>query len=311
MTLKTMARQYIRHKQDLGARFKTDAMHLECFFNLLHADGDQACVSAEIVSRFLWQGSRTVAYWRRKYAVLNGFNRFLAGHGYSHLLPLPKEKPQVTRPFVPYVLDHYELARFFAALPSACEARSIPANVARLFFMLLYGTGLRVGEALGLKPQSVDTEQAILTVRATKFYKTRLVPVAPSLQRELAAYDRWKRAQNVHPEPSFYFIDKRGLPLRDHQVRTLFEDLRDQCRLGKPESGKRPRIHDLRHTFAVHRLTAGYRRGEDVQKLLPQLATYLGHSTLASTQVYLTMTPELLSLANGRFESYAFPGGER
>lgn len=309
MTLERLAKQYIRHKQDLGVRFKTDATHLEYFFKFLRAEGDGACVSAEIVSKFLWQGSRTVGYWKRKHAVLNGFNRFLSGHGYSQLLPLPKEKPQVTRPFEPYVLDHYELARFFAALPSACEERSIPANVARLFFMLLYGTGLRVGEALGLAPQSVDTEQAMLTVRATKFYKTRLVPVAASLQRELAAYDRWKRSQNVHPEPCFYFIDRRGLPLRDHQVRTLFEDLRAKCRLGRSDSGKRPRIHDLRHTFAVHRLTAGYRRGEDVQALLPQLATYLGHSSLSSTQVYLTMTPELLSLANGRFESYAFLGG--
>ena len=68
-----------------------------------------------MINRFLWQGSQTVAYWNRKYAELNGFNRFLSGQGYSQLLPLPKEKPRITRPFVPYVLNHYELARFFEA----------------------------------------------------------------------------------------------------------------------------------------------------------------------------------------------------
>jgi integrase/recombinase XerD len=311
MKLKKLAQQYIHYKQALGIRFKTDAMHLESFFKFLHTSAVETNVSLENINRFLWQGSRTVAYWNRKYAVLNGFNRFLSGQGYSQLLPLPKEKPKITRPFVPYVLNHYELARFFAALPSLCEERVLPANVARLFFLLLYGTGLRVGEALGLKNQNVDTEQALLTVRATKFYKTRLVPVAPALQREMIAYDRWKRARLIQPLDAAYFVDRRGSELVDHQVRRLFESARDHCKLGNAESGKRPRIHDFRHTFAVQRLIGGYRRGEDLQKLLPQLATYLGHGTLTSTQVYLTMTPELLSLANRRFESYVFPGGAK
>lgn len=227
------------------------------------------------------------------------------------MIPLPKEKPQITRPFVPYVLNSYELARFFAALPSICEERFLPANTARLFFLLLYGTGLRVGEALGLKNETVHTEQALLTVRSTKFYKTRLVPVSPLLQRELIAYDKWKAVQKQDMQITAYFRDRRGLALVDYQVRSLFEDLRDHCRLSNPESGKRPRIHDFRHTFAVHRLTSAYRRGEDVQKLLPQLATYLGHGSLGSTQVYFTMTPEVLSVANQRFEGYAFPGGAR
>jgi integrase len=309
MRLEKLAQDYIRYKQALGARFETDAMHLGVFFELLN--GGPSDITLSFVNEYLWRGSKTVAYWYRKYAVLNGFNRFLSSQGFSQLIPLPKEKPQITRPFVPYVLNSYELARFFAALPSICEERFLPANTARLFFLLLYGTGLRVGEALGLKNETVNTEQALLTVRSTKFYKTRLVPVSPLLQRELIAYDKWKAAQKQDMQITAYFRDRRGLALVDYQVRSLFEDLRDHCRLSNPESGKRPRIHDFRHTFAVHRLTSAYRRGEDVQKLLPQLATYLGHGSLGSTQVYLTTTPEVLSAANQRFEGYAFPGGAR
>ena len=107
----------------------------------------------------------------------------------------------------------------------------------------------------------MDTEQALLTVRSTKFYKTRLVPIAPALQREFAAYDRWKRTQIMKAKTEGYFVDRRGFELVDHQVRSLFEDIRAHGRLGDPESGKRPRIHDFRHTFAVHRLISGYRRG--------------------------------------------------
>jgi integrase/recombinase XerD len=309
MRLQNFAQNYIHHKQALGVRFKTDAMHLRIFFDLLAES--RADITLPFVNEYLWRGSRTVAYWYRKFAVLNGFNRFLSSQGFSQLIPLPKEKPQITRPFVPYVLNSYELARFFAALPSICEGRFLPANTARLFFLLLYGTGLRIGEALGLKNETVDTKQAVLTVRSTKFYKTRLVPVSPLLSRELVVYDRWKATQKQDRQIGAYFRDARGMAVVDHQVRSLFEDLRDHCRLGNPESGKRPRIHDFRHTFAVHRLTSAYRRGEDVQKLLPQLATYLGHGCLGSTQVYLTMTPELLSLANQRFEGYVFPGGVR
>jgi hypothetical protein len=105
-------------------------MHLGVFFELLN--GRQSDITLSFVNEYLWRGSKTVAYWYRKYAVLNGFNRFLSSQGFSQLIPLPKEKPQITRPFVPYVLNSYELARFFAALPSICEEGFLPANTARL-----------------------------------------------------------------------------------------------------------------------------------------------------------------------------------
>jgi integrase len=233
-------------------------------------------------------------------------NQFAAAQGQTRLLPLPREKPQRTA-FVPYILSRYELARLFAAIPGFCEGRMVTPNTARLVFLLLYGAGLRIGEALHLNKSDVDVEHGILRVRATKFYKTRLVPVGSGLQRELAYYADWRARAPFLAQVDSFFVDRNGAPLKDSQIREVFLALRERCKIRKPDTGQAPRMHDLRHSFVVHRLITAYQRGEDVQALLPKLATHLGHASIASTQVYLTITPVLLEEAAKRFAAYAFP----
>jgi integrase len=307
MTLRNLASDYVRFKQALGVRFKTDAYHMDC---LCQITGHEKClpeVTAEEVRAFLGSASERPGYWFRKLAVLKGLNRFAAAHGQTTLLPLPKENPQRTRTFVPFILSRYELALLFAAIPSICEGKMVLPNTARLVFLLLYGAGLRLGEALHLSKSDVDVESGILKVRATKFYKTRLVPVGPALQRQLAQYANWRATAPFSVQVDSFFVDRRGAGLKDLQIRRVFEALRKQCKIAKPDTGQVPRMHDFRHSFAVHRLITGYRRGEDVQSLLPKLATYLGHASIESTQVYLTMTPVLLEEAAKRYAAYAFP----
>lgn len=307
MTLRNLASNYVRYKQALGIRFKTDAYHLDCLCLITGCERCLREITAEEVQTFLGSASERPAYWFRKLAVLKGLNRFAAAHGQTTLLPLPMEKPQRTRTFVPYILSRYELARLFAAVPAFCDGRMVTAETARLVFLLLYGAGLRIGEALHLSKSDVDVEYGILKVRATKFYKTRLVPVGRGLQRELGHYAEWRATTPFSVQVDSFFVDRSGAGLRDFQIREVFEALRQQCKIAKPETGQAPRMHDLRHSFAVHRLITGYQRGEDVQALLPKLATYLGHASIESTQVYLTITPILLEEAAKRFAAYAFP----
>jgi site-specific recombinase XerD len=306
MKLRNLASDYVHYKQALGIRFNTDAYHLERF--CLIAGGDKLLreVTPEDVQTFLGSASEGAPYWFRKLAVLKGVNRFAAACGETTLLPLPNKRPQGTTTFVPYIFSPYELARLFAAIPSFCAARKVTPNTARLVFLLLYGAGLRLGEALHLAKNDVDIEQGILKVRATKFYKTRLVPVGGGLQRELARYAEWRATERFSIQTDSFFVDRKGSALKDPQIRAIFEDLRRQCKLVKPETSQVPRMHDMRHSFAVHRLITGYQRGENVQALLSKLATYLGHASVESTQVYLTMTPILLELASKRFAAYAF-----
>jgi len=169
-----------------------------------------------------------------------------------------------------------------------------------------------VGEALALTMRDVDHVQRIITVRDTKFFKTRLVPFGPKLGQELAAHAT-RRQQLAMPdgEDSAFFSTRTGAAWPYSHVITLFQRVRRVAGIDCPAGELRPpRLHDLRHTAAVHRVVSWYRSGRDVQHLLPQLATYLGHSDLSSTQRYLQMTPELLEHASQRFATYANCGGE-
>ena len=169
------------------------------------------------------------------------------------------------------------------------------------------GAGLRVGEAIRLNLCDVDLEQRIITVRDTKFYKTRLVPIGPRLASKLRVYLRQRCALALPlGQDSALLCTRTGHRLNYQYVITLFQRVRLAAGIARPTGELRPpRLHDLRHTAAVHRVLEWYRAGKDVQRLLPQLATYLGHVDIRSTQRYLRMTPELLHEASRRFAIYS------
>jgi site-specific recombinase XerD len=149
----------------------------------------------------------------------------------------------------------------------------------------------------------------LVTVRDAKFFKTRLVPMGPKLIKAIVTYASKRRQLPLpHGEASSFLATRTGNPLVYQNAITLFQRVRRQANIKRESSARYPpRLHDLRHTAAVHRLIAWYKAGADVQRLLPQLATYLGHKDLASTQHYLSMIPELLHEASKRFERYAQP----
>jgi len=186
-------------------------------------------------------------------------------------------------------------------------AIQLDAVTFRTLLLLLYGAGLRFGEATRLTLADVDLAQAVLTIRATKFYKSRLVPVGPQLATVLDGYMHLRRrADLAQGETAFLLSNRDGSPLASSTVQAAFDALRRIAGVHGTAGGRQiPRLHDLRHSFAVHSLTAWYRQGADVQRLLPVLSTYLGHADLEGTKVYLSMTPELLQQASLRFERYA------
>ena len=190
----------------------------------------------------------------------------------------------------------------------ARAANSSPPHSA-CFILLLYGAALRISEALSLTLADVDVLAGILTIRESKFYKTRLVPMSPALTSALKAYmaERAKQA-STRPDASL-FLTRNGTPLVRYTAENVFRRIRVRAGVLRHDGGRyQPRLHDLRHATAVHRLVSWYRQGADVQQLLPQLATYLGHLHIAGTQRYLTLTPELLREASQRFEQYARGG---
>jgi site-specific recombinase XerD len=211
---------------------------------------------------------------------------------------------------VAYIYSADELMRLVAATDALQTPQSpLRAMTMRSLFLLLYGTGMRIGAALSLSLQDVELAERLLTVRDTKFFKTRLVPIGPRLAAVLADYLACRRQFPLPAgEASAFLAARTGIRLQYNAVNELFGRLRKVAQISRESTARyQPRIHDIRHTAAVHRVIAWYRAGEDVQRLLPQLATYLGHVDIASTQRYLSMTPELLHQASLRFERYAQP----
>ena len=178
--------------------------------------------------------------------------------------------------------------------------------VFRTLLLLLYGACLRHGEAVRLIISDVDLDLGILSVRETKFYKTRLVPLGKDLNKALKEYLIQRNKIYCNETTSAFLCCRSGRELSQPSMQAAFRRLCTLAKIQRNDNASyQPRLHDLRHTGVVHRLIAWYRNGADFNRLLPQLSTYLGHINLESTQHYLTLTPELLREASLRFERFA------
>lgn len=302
---------YVSHKRALGQRFRTEEVILRSFCRAI-GNCPLANIEEETVLFFLNGNGPVTEFWAKKYRVLSGLYRFAVARGLATVPPLPRSIPKpTTSAFVPYIYSHEELKRLLDAVPAACAGRvPIEAEVFRTLLLLLYGAGLRIGEALALTLDDVDLQQAYLRIRETKFFKSRLVPMGRDLTGILTEYIHRRLGHRAAPAEVPLFCFQNGLVLSQSAARSAFRRLRSHAgMIREGDARHQPRLHDLRHTAAVHRLIAWYRSGADLQELLPKLATYLGHVDLSATQRYLTLTPELLLQASLRFEHYAI--GER
>ena len=312
MNLHDAIGQFILLRQGLGSRFVTQSSVLRHFLKGVAADADCDAVSSEQIRAFVAGDGALTQTRALKYSVLAGFYRYAISRGYASRWPMPDNEPKKPRPAAPYLYSRNEVRRLLDGLERhARRAWRLDAVTMRTLVLLLYGAGLRAGEARRLTLADVDLKNAVLTVRRSKFYKTRLVPVGPQLRGVLADYAR-RRACRPLPEAghSSFLANLDGTPLVKETMQQSFTRLRR--RVGIHGAGDRlpPGLHSLRHSFAVHRVTAWYREGADVQRLLPVLSTYLGHARLSDTQAYLTMTPELLHEASLRLERYARGGDD-
>lgn len=163
--------------------------------------------------------------------------------------------------------------------------------------------GLRINEALWMRRDDVDLEQGILTIRGTKFGKSRLVPLHPTTQEVLL---RYAARRDEHPDrrsSPYFFVTERGRRLLLQYVYPVFWKLSRQIGLRAPADHTGPRLHDLRHRFAVQTLLQWYRAGEDVERRLPALSTYLGHTCVRDTYWYISACPELMEHAARRLDA--------
>jgi integrase len=294
----------------LGVCFHGEQVRLNA---LVKSVGDIAVsdVTAAAVRRYIDGTGPVTQSWFCRFHTVAGFYRFAMARQYTDHAPLPPRPPKPPAEFIPYIYSEHDVRALLDAVDARYEEDwLVRPQTVRTLLLMLYGTGLRISEALALRKTDVDLAEAVLTIRETKFYKSRLVPIGADLVGVLESYhDQQGRKRARAPQDPF-LSDHQGRPILRQTAELIFKRVREQAGLDRPTCRTfRPRLHDFRHTFAMNRLVSWYREGKNVQRLLPHLSTYLGHRSVNETQRYLNMTAELTMQAGLRFLKYAIPGG--
>lgn len=241
-------------------------------------------------------------------SILRQFCLYLNQFDSRTCLVHPSCLPRRTRP-APYIYSQKEVCAIMTAARQIGPDGSLRPAVIYTLIGLLSSTGLRIGEALKLTIADVDLKRRLLTIRETKFKKTRYVPLSPSTVRHLTVFLRQREKAGFSTASTApVFVSSRGGACGHSGITLIFLKILRDIGLRGPKGKRGPRVHDFRHTFAVNRLSAWYWQEVDLSAKLPLLTTYLGHSSVICTEVYLQATAELLEKAGKRFHRrFAIP----
>jgi integrase len=311
-TVACAVERFITHKRAHGRKYHSEARELALLVRFA-AEHDVTCLrelTPALLEDFL--ASRPRPHPR-------GFNHLLGvvrclldwavTWGLLEASPLQARRHRVTEQRIPFLFDPVQARRLLDAAAALPDGPRAPARgpTYHAIFALCYGLGLRAGEACGLRLGDVDAGRSLLIVRGGKFGKHRLVPHGPRVGALVSDHvARRARATAIDAQaPLFTFDGQR--PVHPGTASQAFHHLVAALELPVPAGVSPPRLHDLRHSFAVGCLLRWYREGVDPSARLGQLSTFMGHVEPRSTSVYLTMTPQLLAEASRRFEAFAAP----
>ena len=294
---------YLSLRRALGFKLERAERLLGQFVGYL-ADHDVEVITTEVALAWaVLPAGADPRWWDHRLATVRTFAAYL--HALDPRVEVPAAGLIRCRPLraTPYLYTDAEVAALITA--AGTLRHPLRAATHQTLIGLLASTGMRVGEVIGLDHSDFDTATGMLTVRDAKFSKSRLIPLHPTGVSAVSRYLR--RRDELLPactSPAL-FVSLRGRRLRYNDVWRTFHQLTEQAGLSARSSSCRPRIHDLRHSFAVATVLDGYARGDDhdVQALLPTLSTYLGHADPKHTYWYLSAAPELLALAGQRLET--------
>jgi site-specific recombinase XerD len=304
---------FLAAKRALGRKYETDDRSLRLLDQFLVDRGITSVreITTEVVDAFMASRPRTEP--RSYNALLGVVCRLFAWLVSRKLLSSSPVRARTRRQVhgrLAFIFDARQAKRLLDAashLPDK-SATKLRGPTYHAIFALLYGLGLRVSEAAHLTVGDLDLKRNVLTIRAAKFGKTRLVPFGPQMAATLRSYVDKKfgaTAGRSTSSPLFSF-GSSGMPVSTNTIRNVFQrDLVPQLGLDRPEGTTSPRVHDLRHSFAVGTLLRWYRSGIRPADRLDHLSIFLGHVCPQSTAVYLTVTADLLAQANDRFQRFA------
>ena len=303
---------YIAERHRLGFKLHSRKTLLAGFARYVASQHHRGPLTVELMANWARQDKwhrRTPGTWAVRLARVRHFARYLKQ--FEPDTEIPDELifgPEPGR-VAPHIYHEEEIVELLAATRQLGPRGSLrPATYATLFG-LMASTGLRVSEAIHLRDVDVDLKRGMLTIRQTKFAKSRQLPLHSSTVEALARYRR-QRAQHVPTrDDTPFLISSRGTqlgqPIGERQAHRVFDGLRDSLGWVNRGAHAAPRLHDLRHTFAVRRLILWHAEGSNVDQLMLALSTYMGHAKIVYTYWYLTAVPELMAIAASKFARFA------
>jgi integrase/recombinase XerD len=304
--LSELMEKFIHEKQAYGYRYTRENHELLRLDRFLCKIGLQSLeLPRDIVDK--WTAKRVyekASNQRLRIIRIRQFALYLRRQGINAYVPETTKAFVKRIEFTPYIFNHQQVNNILQAADNTPPDTRSPMRhlIMPEVFRLLYCCGMRVSEVLHLKSSDVNLAAGILTIRKSKFNKDRLVPLAPAMTARMRKYASVLGEGN---SSSVFFSKADGEPYSKGTVYYFFRQLLWKCSIPHGGRGKGPRLHDLRHSFAVHRLESWYRQGEDLGVKLPLLAAYMGHKNLVSTQWYLHLTPEIFPNIVTRFEQFA------
>jgi integrase len=306
--LKQDARAFLRFKRAMGIPYQRAEFVLDGFVRYVAQHwGDHGKVALDdAVRRWCARiAGRKAVTVGNEFGVIRQLCLYRRRRDPSSYVPEHALAPVKESVFLPYIFSDDEVRRLLAAA-SSHRGRFIWAPMLRALILVLYCTGLRLGEAVRLQTADADLDHGTLMIRHSKG-RSRLVPIRADLVAELRRY-RAERQRLVHEcrqgDPGALFLRLDGSPLTIPSASTALRRLLRVLGMKPPSGRTGARPYEFRHAFAVHRLTAWANEGVDVHARLPWLSAYLGHQNVLGTEVYLKATPQLLELASSRFEQH-------
>ncbi|ROO52668.1 site-specific recombinase XerD [Micromonospora sp. Llam0] len=304
MSIRARAEQYLAMRRTLGFTLRGDGRSLLEFADRLDRTGQPTVTVAAAVAWASEPDDITAARKRQRLAIVRGFARYLAAFDPDCQVPPPGLLPGRAHQPTPYHYSGEEVAALVHA--AGTIAAPLPAATMQALISLLAASGVRVGEALALNRDDIDPHAAAVTVTG-KNDQTRLVPLHPTTARMLAAYAVRRDRLCLTPVSPGFFLTGTGRRVQYRGVHQIFTRLLAAADIHTRPGRRRPRIHDLRHTFAVDVLIDWYSADLDVSARLPVLSAFLGHNSPEATYWYLQATPQLLALAARRLDAAAPP----
>ena len=306
VTMQTRVEDYLGERRRLGYRLRSTASALKSFARYVDGLDLAGPLSVEVMATWARRAktnSDDPTTWARRLKRLRPFTRWLQQFDPRTEVPDSTVFGRIGWRPAPHIFSKQEILDLLAA------ARRLEPDLRGATYETLFGllaaTGLRVSEAANLAEADVDLHAGLLTVRQTKFGKSRYVPLHPSTTEALRAYQGWRNLHITATEETPFFIGTRGrrhgcaLGLR--QVCRVFQQLREQLGWVNRGSYAAVRIHDLRHSFITRRLLRWHAQGVDIDQAMLALSTYVGHARVTNTYWYLSGVPELMGLAAERF----------